>query len=415
MKRIAGIILVFLMLPFGLYASESLSFDAYIDSVSGGVKGFGLGLFPLGTTFGFERYYQIVPGENRAEFQIELSFAFNNSSLSTDYDYLNGRPRWALSNDELGDYSFFGGDGWNDGGDRALSYFNPRSDIDIYIDQGFWDNPLYEKGSLFNVRVGYNARYAMSLEEVTFSLAGHGGLDSPVFVNSDGSRREPFDSFLPAYPWLSGSRNVFTDYLYLVLSLNMDRDTPTDAEAEEGISAELRLEAGPSWLFNNITPEGIQSDYCLALLYVEEKMEIFSIEQDNGWTWMNLYIGHSNTLQYVSGSVVPENKLPLDRLRGGFRDRIWIHFTGPQFMAGDCYTNIELNLYNTVMFGGVANETDGATRAVELQSGFSAIFQLRLFGFIRFEYQIGYDFIRGIWPDEPQWWQNSALQFYVSL
>ena len=84
MKRIAGIILVFLMLPFGLYASESLSFDAYIDSVSGGVKGFGLGLFPLGTTFGFERYYQIVPGENRAEFQIELSFAFNNSSLSTD-------------------------------------------------------------------------------------------------------------------------------------------------------------------------------------------------------------------------------------------------------------------------------------------------------------------------------------------
>ena len=410
MKRIVGIVLI-LMLPFGLFSSESLSLDAYIESVSGGVKGFGLGLFPLGTTFGFERYHAMIPDENKAEFQIELSFAFNNNSLSTDYDYLTGRPRWALSHEEAESYHFFGGEDW----ERSLSYFNPRADIDIYLSQGFWDNPLYPKGSLFSIRLGYNARYAMSLEEVTFSLPDHGGLTSPVFVNDDGSPRSPFDSTLPAYPWLNGTRNVFTDYLYLVLSLDMDRDTPTDAEAEEGLALELRFEAGPSWLFNNMTPEGVQSDYYLSLLYAEEKMEIFSIQQDNGWNWMNLYIGHSNTLQYVSGSVIPENKLPLDRLRGGFQDRIWLHFNGPQFMAGDCYTNIELNLYNTIMFGGVVNEQDRSTFAVELQSSFSARFQLRLFGFIRFEYQVGYDFIRGIWPDEPEWWQNSALQFYVSL
>ena len=139
------------------------------------------------------------------------------------------------------------------------------------------------------------------------------------------------------------------------------------------------------------------------------------MEQENGWNWMNMYIGHSNTLKYVSGSVVPENKMPDDRLRGSLEDRIWIHFNGPQFMAGDCYTNIEFNLYNTLMFGPVANEIDNITRAVELQSSFSARFQLRLFGFLRFEYQVGYDFIRGIWPDHPSWWQNSALQFYVSI
>ncbi len=414
MRKALGIIMALLLLPSAL-AAESSSLDAYIEAVSGGVKGFGLGLFPLGTTFGFEKYFQMLEDESRAEFQIELSFAFNNASLSKDYDYLTGRPRWMLDYDEQQKHHFFGGAGWNDGGERSLSYFNPRSSVDIYLDQGFWTNPLNEKGTLFNVRVGYNARYAMSLEEATFSLPGHGGLSSPVFVDMAGIPREPFTDVLPAYPWLNGSRNVFTDFLYLQLSLNMDRDTPTDAECEEGIGADLLLEAGPSWLFNNMTPMGVQSDYYLMSLYVEEKMAVFSVEQENGWNWMNMYIGHSNTLQYIAGPVVPENRLPLDRLRGGLQDRIWIHFNGPQFMAGDCYTNIEFNLYNTLMFGGIVNEVDGSTFAVELQSSFTARLQLRLFGFMRLEYQVGYDFIRGVWPDSPAWWQNSALQFYVSL
>ena len=67
------------------------------------------------------------------------------------------------------------------------------------------------------------------------------------------------------------------------------------------------------------------------------------------------------------------------------------------------------------MFGGVANEMDGRTRAVELQTVFTARFQLKLFGFIRVEYQVGYDFIQGIWPDRPRWWQNSGISFYVSI
>ena len=276
MRRAAGAILIILLLPFSLNA-ESSSLEAYIEAVSGGVKGFGLGLFPLGTTFGFEKHFEMVPGENMAEFQAELSFAFNTASLSADYDYLTGRPRWALRHDELSSYHFFGSGDWNREGERTLSYFNPRSSIDLYLDQGFWDNPLFDGGSLFNIRVGFNARYAMSLEEVSFSLPGHGGLSAPVFVHSDGSLRSPFDSALPAYPWLNGSRSVFTDYLYLLLSLNMDRDTPTDAEAEEGIGIDLLLEAGPQWLFNNLTPEGVQSDYFLVSLYAEEKMEIFTI------------------------------------------------------------------------------------------------------------------------------------------
>ena len=408
MRRLLGIIIILISLPFALGA-ESFTFDAYIDAVSGGINGFGLGLFPLGTTFGFEKHMEMIPSERDAELQIELSFAFNNRTLSSDYDYLTGRPRWVLSNDELPDYDFFTSS-WH-----SLSYFNPRSSIDIYLDQGFMDNPLNPKGSLFNVRIGYNARYAMSLEEVVYSLSDHGGLSSPLFVYPDGTPREPFDDVLPAYPWLNGSRNVFTDYLYFQLSLNMDRDTPTDSEPEEGLGVDLLLEAGPSWLFNNLTPEGVQSDYYRISLYAEEKMEIFSIQQDNGWNWMNMYLGHSDRIEYLFGSVIPENKLPLDRLRGSLTDRVWLHFSGPQFMAGDCYTSIELNLYNRLLFGRVANEIDNRTHAVELQSSFSATFQLRLFGFIRLEYQVGYDFIRGIWPEKPSWWQNSGLQFYVSI
>lgn len=414
MKKVLGILLLFISVSFACGA-ESFTFDAYIDAVSGGVKGFGFGLFPLGTTFGFEKHFPMIQDERKAEMQIEFSFAFNNRTLSSDYDYLTGRPVWILDADEREDAHFFGDDEWNEEGERSLSYFNPRATMDIYLDQGFWTNPLNPSGSLLNVRAGYNARYAMSLEEVIFSLPGHGGLSSPVFVHDDGTLRAPFDDSLPSYPWLNGSRSIFSDYLYLQLSLNMDRDTPTDSEPEEGLGVDLLLEAGPAWLFNNLTREGVQSDFYRFSLYAEQKMEIFSILQDNGWNWINLYIGHSNRLSYVAGSVIPENKLPDDRLRGSLQDRIWLHFSGPQFMAGDCYTSIELNLNNRLMFGGVANEQDRATHAVELQSGFSAKFQLRLFGFIRFEYQAGYDFIRGIWPDRPAWWQNSALQFYVSI
>ena len=408
-KALLLVLCIFLMLPI---AADSYSLDAFISGVSNGVKGFGLGLFPLGTTFGFEKYIQLFEGESKAEFQIELAFAFNNRTLDSNYDYLTGRPVWAMSSEERRNASVFGNEAW---GDRSLSYFNPRSDIDIYLDQGFWKNPLYDEGTLFNIKVGLNARYAMSLEEVSYSLPGHGGLSSPVFVYGNGGVRAPFDAPLPAYPWLSGSRNVYTDYLYLQLSLNMDRDTPTDAEPEEGLSVDFLLEYGPWWLLNNITPEGIQSDFVRAVLYSEQKMEIFSVMQDNGWYWVNMYVGHSDNLSYVWGSAIPANKLTTDRLRGTLQDRVWVHFTGPQFMAGDCYTNIELNLYNTLMFGGVANEMDGRTRAVELQTVFTARFQLKLFGFIRVEYQVGYDFIQGIWPDRPRWWQNSGISFYVSI
>ena len=394
------------MLPI---AADSYSLDAFISGVSNGVKGFGLGLFPLGTTFGFEKYIQLFEGESKAEFQIELAFAFNNRTLDSNYDYLTGRPVWAMSSEERRNASVFGNEAW---GDRSLSYFNPRSDIDIYLDQGFWTNPLYPDGTLFNVKLGFNSFYSAAVERLGLSRPGDNGL--PVFTDWEGNLRYPYTETIPAFPWLQGSRNVLSNFIYLDLYLNLDRDTPTDAEPEHGFYMEFLLQYGPWWLANNLV-NGKQSDYLRMVLYAEEKLELFSIQQENGWNWVNMYFGHSNTLQYIAGDIVPQHMIPEDRLRGYISDRIWLHFTGPQFMAGDCFTFIELNLYNTIRFGGVVNEPGNVTHAVELQSSFTAVVQVRLFGFIRLEYQVGYDFIRGIWAEKPRWWQNAALSFYVSV
>ena len=397
MPRRALLTAFMFLLLVPLAADPSYSLSAYISGVSGGVDGIGFGLFPIGTTFGFERQFPLVPGERDAEFQIEMSFAFNNQNTDTHFDYETGLPIW-----------------FDDGIDvlPAASYFNPRASISLYLDQGFGDNPLYDKGSLINLRAGFSARYSMALERVDLSKAGNE--DAPLFVDETGALRHPFDGELSAYPWLRGSRSVYTDYLYFKTFLNLDRDTPTDAEAEHGLGIDLTFEYGPRWLFNEFSPAGVQSDFWRIGAYIEEKMELFTVYQDNGWNWVNMYVGHSNTLRYTGGRVVPENMLPDDRLRAMVADRIWIHFTGPQFLAGDCYAFIELNLRNTLMFGGAANEASPSF-SLELQSGLSARIQVRLFGFIRLEYQVGYDFIRGIWPDYPSWWQNAALSFYVSV
>ncbi len=391
-RRLAAIAIVLVLLLFPA-AADSYSLSAYISGVSSGVDNIGFGLFPIGTTFGFERLFALVPGQRDAEFQFEMSFAFNNSTIDERFDYVTGMPIWM---DE--DISALSG-----------TYFNPRAYIDIYLDQGFGDNPLYDDGSLVNLRLGFNARYSMALERVDLSKSGNS--DPPLFVDDSGHLKPPFDGSLPAYPWLEGNRSVYTDYLYLDAYLNLDRDTPTDAEAEHGLGLDLSFVYGPKWLFNSIS--GTQSDFWRFGIYLEEKMELFTVYQDNGWNWVNMYVGHSNTFRYTGGATVPVNMLPEDRLRAILSDRIWIHFTAPQFLAGDCFAFIELNLYNTLMFGGVANGP--SSFSIELQSSFSARIQVRLFGFIRLEYQVGYDFIRGIWPEYPDWWQNAALSFYVSV
>ena len=76
---------------------------------------------------------------------------------------------------------------------------------------------------------------------------------------------------------------------------------------------------------------------------------------------------------------------------------------------------MEFSLYNTYYFGHVVNEVDQSTFAGEYASYFSAYYHLRLFGFVKFEYDLSYNFFRGIWPSFSSWNNKATLTFSVTL
>lgn len=395
--------IIIVLIPLALFA-DSYTFSTSIDGVSNGLNGFGLGLFPIGTSFTFARYAPVLKGNfEQMRFNISLDFSFSANEIPGGYAYTDGTPYWSITvNERYGEYasSFKGG-----------VYFNPISNISLSIQQGFGTNPVEKSGPLVYLRAAWNSRYSMALESNPFIP----GVNYLNFVNPDGSPKAPFSSTstFSTMPWLQGNRMYFTNYLTLSSYWYLYKWTGMDAY--DGVYANLTVELGPSWLANTISPKGINSNYWKASAYLEEKLTLFSVKQDDGKNWATMHIGHSNSLSYVGGIVVPENKLPGDRLRHSASDSIWLYFAGPQFIASDCYTTIMLALSNNLYWGTVVNETPQKTNAIELQSSISTTFHLRLFGFIRFDYSLGYVFNRGIYAEDPYWWQSAELRFYVAV
>lgn len=410
-KRIITALLI--MLLSALCFADSLTFDTYIDSVSGGQNGFGLGLFPLGTSFSYVNYVPLL-NDNfpQTKFNISMEFGYSSTSLAEYYTYDKGIPYWSMTVAERNrDYS-----------DKYLSgeYFNPKTNIYLYVQQGFGTNPVSGTGSLVDLRLSWNTRYSMALEGNPFISS----VDSLLFVNPDGSPKAPFgpNSSIHSMPWLQGNRMALNNNIGISSYWHFDKWTGTDAY--DGLYGELSFEYGPAWLANTLSPKSVQSNYYKTYAYLEEKLTLFSNKQDDGKNWTTMYIGHSNSFSHVGGNVVPENKIPGDRLRNTLTDSIWLHFAGPQFIAGDCYSFIEIGISNKVYWGNVVNELINQTKAIELISDIYGLFHLRLFGFIRFEYSFGYSFIRGISASDPKdmsnmaapgWWQNAELRFYVSV
>ncbi len=389
---------VLFLIFFSSYAfADSFTFSTEIDGVSN-YKGFGRDLFPVGTTFAYSNYFKVYKEQKQqTQFFLQANMQFNTSWVDTDYDYLTGEPRWANTNAENKSLAFLPGG----------QYFNPRSYIEAWVQQGFGKNPVSGGSPLVNIRFGINSYYSIALEKINSS--------SFIFVNADGTPKSPYgDGFTsPAFPWMEGNRRALNNYLFLRTYWYMTRYIARDFS--EGIYGELSLEYGPSWFANTLFPGGVQSDFYKLYGYLEQKLSLFSIKQDNGFVWSYLYLGHSNSISYTGGDVVPLNKLPSDRLRWSANDRIWLRFMGPQFIASDCYSYFDLSLSNNLYFGKVVNEVSQESEAIELQSSIGGTFHLRLFGFIRFEYSFGYNMFRGIWSSSPGWWQNANLRFYVSV
>lgn len=386
------------------FAGYSISLNTSIDNVSGGEYSFGLGLFPVGTSFSFNKYFQMVPDyRHQAYFSTSMSFSFRNNWFG-GYDFNTGTPQWYLRYIDQGEK---GRDFYNG------TYFNPYTTLNIYVQQPLGTNPVIGAGNLVTVRVGIETRFEMSLERLGLSR-GETGL---VFSDLDGNTLTPksyFNTSNTTYPWLQGDRNSLNNYMYLSTYWYFYRDS--GPSVWDGVYMDITAEYGPYWFANTVSPKNYRtSDYFRLSLYLKEAMSIFDSKQSNGYNWVNINVAHENSLAYVGGDTVPANKIPGDRLRGFFSDRISIRFTGPQFIAWDCYPYIEVALNNSLFFGHVVNEPSQETKAVELQSSITMLFHLRLFGFLHLEYTCGYNFIRGIHAAYPGWYQGAQLSFYVSI
>lgn len=404
MKKLLTTIILVCLLPLLVFA-DSFTFSTSINGVSGGANGFGKGLFPLGTSYSHAKSFSLL-GEKfpASTFNISIDFGFGDNWIPDAYTYDGGIPYWSMTVNERWSpeiaSSFVSG-----------RYFNPRGNLYLYLQQGFGTNPVAKGGNLVDIRLAFNTKYSLALEGNPFLK----DVNYLSFVNPDGTPKAPFGpgTTLPSIPWLQDNRIAVNNNLALSTYWNLNKGTGTDAY--DGAYAELTLEYGPSWLANTITPKGTISNYWKAYAYLEEKLTLFSTRQENGMNWATMYVGHSNSYSYVGGDVVPENKIPGDRLRNTFSDRIWLHFAGPHFIAWDCYTFIELGISNTVLWGNVVNEVSQKTKSIELQSSFNGLFHLRLFGFIRFDYSFGYVFNRGLYAAGPYWWQAAEVSFYVTV
>lgn len=375
--------------------ADSYTLRTEINNVNW-LSGFGWGLFPVGTYFeyktGFHPFDSLTHG---AEYSIELSFDMASPSIS-GYDYKTGKPTWSDGSTE---------------NTLDLEYFRIGAQINTYLQQGFGINPIQGSGPLVNVNLRWVSRFVNSSESLNVSNQGDGKGPSSAIFN-----KPPFSNgeVLVAYPWLEGGRQTWNNTLSLSTYWYFRRGT-TRTDNYNGAYMDITLEAGPWWLGNSVLPDNITSNYYKAHFYLEEYLTAFVINQDNGWNWLNLVLGHSNSLGYTWGDVIPEHKIQTDRLRGYFNDSLWIRFTGPQFIATDCYPYFQVTLNNNLAFGGVQNEITGDIHGVELISSVNFEIHLRLFGFMHVNYTFGYDFIRGFSQASPAWRQSGQLGLSVSL
>lgn len=395
------ILLCMLLLSCSLLFADSFTLNTTISNVQSR-SGFGMGLFPVGTYFTYSDSFQMIKDKPSAYFQAYTGFTFDDVWYGS-YSWDTGIPYWSLKQ-----YEQNSSHGFNNFG---VSAFRPTALIDLLLQQGFGINPVTGSAPLVNVRVGYYTRYAQFLEPLSYSADGsYGG----GFVDGLGELRHPFtEETIPAFPWLQGNRKLWNNHIYIGTSWYFNKYVALNSS--EGVTADVQFEYGPWWLGNNVSPKGKTSDFYRFSASLSENLPIYTKTQENGWNWFNIVLGHSNSYSYVGGEIVPDHKIPGDRLRSSFSDSLWLTFSGPQFIAGDCYTYMQVSLNNNLYFGHVVNEKSQETTALELQSSLSGTFHLRLFGFMHFQYDLSYSMAQGIYASYPSWWQRAELLFYVSI
>lgn len=405
MKKATITILILTVMIFSVFA-ESESMTTEIMSISGGPHGFGLGIAPAGTDIRLYKYFTLSEKlQHQALFRTRLAFSFPNNISYGGYDYATGEPNWIKKYHEVtGNPNYISG-----------CFFNPQASALVYLTQGFGINPVSGSGPLINISIGFNSRFSLALESLDVAR----GTGEPVFIMKNEEDnwidRAPFGqgSHIQAYPWLQDSRKTLSNYLYGFFELRLYKTMVL--ESYEGFYLSGTIEYGPSWLANSISMDYPTSDFLRLSGTMTEYLSLYNKRQINGWNWLSISLVHTNTLTHTSGSVVPMDKLPPDRLENTFSDGLYLKFFGPQFISTDCYTEVTIGLYNYCYFGNVVNEFPQTTKAMEWTSSLKCRFYAKLFGFMYFAYEFGYNFMTGIKTSNPGFWQNAQVQFNVTL
>lgn len=287
--------------------------------------------------------------------------------------------------------------------------------MELRFEQPFIDNPIEgsEQKYLFEFKFGLNMRYTNISERLSL-----GSDASPTFVDINGNPKGIYaeagvDNPIIAWPWLNGNRKTLSNYMFASLYFYPYREVRESVQ--DGVYGYVTFEYGPKWLLNSISPKNYTSaDYYRIYAYLEEKLVLLDERQDNNWNWFAIYFGHSNTFNHVGGDVVPYYKMISNYFSNQLTDKFWLHFMGPNFIAKDCFTYMELSLTNNFYFGEVVNATQ-IYEGISYTGALGVKLHLRLFGFIRFDYDCSYNFAGGISASNPAWSQKATLQFSIAV
>ncbi|NLZ68429.1 MAG: hypothetical protein GX903_05460, partial [Spirochaetales bacterium] len=260
MKKIIILLVIFCVITVTAVSADSATFDTMINTVSSGYGGIGYGLFPVATCFQYDKdnLTLIKDYKHKANVSLESRFYLDETGIDSSYAYDTGRPSWYLTKKEQENYNYKDG-----------KYFNPNAYIDFYLAQPYGTNQISKSGSLGTLYIGLNTHFSLGLESLDTSFNERGFL----FVDNNGNTVTPFDSYVQAFPWLSGKRQVLTSYLFLESTFNFYKYTGRDAY--DGAYASVSFEFGPSWLANT-NSSGVMSNYWRASAYLEEKITLFN-------------------------------------------------------------------------------------------------------------------------------------------
>ena len=400
--------LLFLSLSFS-YADdyqEPITLKTDITNV-GQYDNFGLGLAPVSTTFEYYRtdldFFEL--SEFKSQFYFNVTYGFAEAE-NKDQNWKTGQPSWALTvYDKNKEKEVF----------SSGQYFRQYGAMELRFEQPFIDNPIEgsEQKYLFEFKFGLNMRYTSISERLSLGAGG-----APTFVDLNGNPKGIYaeaDANNPiiAWPWLNGRRKTLSNYMFASLYFYPYREVRESVQ--DGVYGYITFEYGPKWFLNSVSPKDyVAADYYRINAYLEEKLVLLDERQENNWNWMAIYFGHSNTYNHVGGDVVPYYKTISNYFSNQLTDRFWLHFMGPSFIAKDCFTYVELSLTNNFYFGEVVNATE-LYEGISYTGSLGVRLHLRLFGFIRFDYNCSYNFARGISASNPAWSQNATLQFSISV